>query len=278
MQRTLKQILYGGFYLSIFGIIVYFIIFKFFFPPSCSDGIKNQGEEGIDCGGPCPSCEIRTLFPIQVNRTVFFVKESEGTIDLAAQIKNPNLSWGIKKFNYSFILKDENGNEAGRITGTSFILPGETRWIIRSGGTRNIPLIKLPQAVRVTDVVFEIEPIIPTDWQKLRSFTKEAEIISKNVRFEYLKPPRAGFAELRGEIENRSSFLIDQVEINAVLFGEGDLVLAVGQTMARTLKPGETRYFAISWPIKFSGKVVRWDVRGHANFLIDETFVKQFGL
>ena len=24
--------------------------------PSCNDGIKNQGEEGIDCGGPCPPC------------------------------------------------------------------------------------------------------------------------------------------------------------------------------------------------------------------------------
>ncbi len=24
---------------------------------SCSDGIKNQNETGIDCGGPCPSCE-----------------------------------------------------------------------------------------------------------------------------------------------------------------------------------------------------------------------------
>lgn len=23
--------------------------------PTCSDGIKNQGEEGIDCGGPCPN-------------------------------------------------------------------------------------------------------------------------------------------------------------------------------------------------------------------------------
>src|SRR5437879_5151312 len=23
---------------------------------SCSDGIKNQGETGIDCGGPCPAC------------------------------------------------------------------------------------------------------------------------------------------------------------------------------------------------------------------------------
>lgn len=25
-------------------------------PGSCSDGIQNQGEEDIDCGGPCPDC------------------------------------------------------------------------------------------------------------------------------------------------------------------------------------------------------------------------------
>lgn len=24
--------------------------------PSCSDGIQNQGEEDVDCGGPCPAC------------------------------------------------------------------------------------------------------------------------------------------------------------------------------------------------------------------------------
>jgi len=24
--------------------------------PTCSDGIQNQGETGVDCGGPCPSC------------------------------------------------------------------------------------------------------------------------------------------------------------------------------------------------------------------------------
>ena len=27
-------------------------------PPSCDDGIQNQGEEDIDCGGPCVSCDI----------------------------------------------------------------------------------------------------------------------------------------------------------------------------------------------------------------------------
>jgi len=27
---------------------------------SCSDGIQNQGEDGIDCGGPCEPCETKT--------------------------------------------------------------------------------------------------------------------------------------------------------------------------------------------------------------------------
>lgn len=28
--------------------------------PSCTDGIQNQGEQGIDCGGPCASCQELT--------------------------------------------------------------------------------------------------------------------------------------------------------------------------------------------------------------------------
>lgn len=26
--------------------------------PTCDDGVKNQGEERIDCGGPCPACPV----------------------------------------------------------------------------------------------------------------------------------------------------------------------------------------------------------------------------
>ncbi|MEM4245109.1 MAG: MopE-related protein [Candidatus Nanoarchaeia archaeon] len=28
--------------------------------PTCYDGIKNQGETGVDCGGPCPACTAKT--------------------------------------------------------------------------------------------------------------------------------------------------------------------------------------------------------------------------
>ena len=32
------------------------VIVLFILPATCSDGIQNQGESEIDCGGPCSSC------------------------------------------------------------------------------------------------------------------------------------------------------------------------------------------------------------------------------
>ena len=29
--------------------------------PTCEDGIQNQNETGIDCGGPCPACGSNNL-------------------------------------------------------------------------------------------------------------------------------------------------------------------------------------------------------------------------
>lgn len=35
--------------------------------PTCYDGIKNQGEKGIDCDGPCPACEVPQVQEPQSN-------------------------------------------------------------------------------------------------------------------------------------------------------------------------------------------------------------------
>ncbi|MBS3080423.1 hypothetical protein J4221_03050 [Candidatus Pacearchaeota archaeon] len=39
--------------------------------PSCSDNIKNQGEEGVDCGGPCRTCKEIPLAVVVSNRTLY---------------------------------------------------------------------------------------------------------------------------------------------------------------------------------------------------------------
>lgn len=275
MSRALKQILYGAFYIGIVFGTGYLIFFRVILPPSCTDGFKNQGETGIDCGGPCHSCDIKALSVPAVLRAVYFINQSERTIDLAAEIKNLNVSWGIRKFQYEFVLKSED-KELARVPGESFILPAERRWIIRPGGGGEFPLISLPAAGQVQKVEFEIKSIGAAEWQKLKPFASEVSVITKNPGFRKINPLQ-GFAELRGEIENRSSFYIDEVEVNGVLFDAGGEVLAAGKTIVWTLRPGESRFFSIKWPAPFPGTVARPEALGHSNLLLDLNFLKQFG-
>jgi hypothetical protein len=260
MTRLVKQILYGAFYLSIFfGLL--FGVFRAIFPSAPPDPYL---------------AEIRALSPLVVLRTVFFINAAENTVDIGAEIRNPNLFWGVRRFDYSFVLKGAQGEELSRAAGRSFVLPGETRWVILPGGIRDLPIVPLPRDGVLNAVDLEIHPIAPTEWQKVRPFAEDVSIHTKNLRYELIRPPRVGFADLRGEVENRSSFLLDEVEVKGVIFGPRDSVLAIGRSVVMTVRPGEARAFTISWPNRFPGTAARWAAWGHANFLNDDTFVRQF--
>lgn len=45
-------------------------------PATCTDGIQNQGETGIDCGGPCDACITDAPNPTTPNAEVFAILES----------------------------------------------------------------------------------------------------------------------------------------------------------------------------------------------------------
>lgn len=68
--------------------------------PTCSDGIQNQGEAGIDCGGPCNSCSssnVVTCMEKQLNKNPVAVKILGNGCSLDTDCKtgycNPS-SWG----------------------------------------------------------------------------------------------------------------------------------------------------------------------------------------
>ncbi len=81
--------------------------------PTCSDGIQNQGETGIDCGGPCPACPpppppggggvviLASYFENGWNSWV------DGGVD-AARV-NSAYSW---EGNYSIKLQDNSGTNS----------------------------------------------------------------------------------------------------------------------------------------------------------------------
>jgi hypothetical protein len=267
MRRIHKQILFGGIYLGIFLGIAYLITVKIFFPPTCTDGLRNQGEEAVDCGGPCVPCEVKALRPPAILQAVYFPNPAKNTYDLGAEIKNPNASWGSREIEWQFIFRGEEGTVVDRVSGSTYLLPGETRWVIA------------PAAYtlgKVADIDFKIQQE-GIEWQKLKPFVQEAVLRVLNPTWKKLLPPAIGFIEARGEVRNNSSFTLGKVEVNLILLDKAGKVLAIGATVIDDLAAGKTKSFSYTWTSKFSGEIARIEAFAHADFLSDLNFMERYG-
>ena len=71
--------------------------------PSCTDGVQNQGEAGIDCGGPCPYlCTAQEQPPTILFTTA--LTNAAGRTDIVASIENKNVSAAAKSIPYTVTL------------------------------------------------------------------------------------------------------------------------------------------------------------------------------
>ncbi|MDE2021486.1 MAG: hypothetical protein KGI71_00965 [Patescibacteria group bacterium] len=93
--------------------------------PSCTDNIQNQGEAGIDCGGPCPYlCTALEQPP-----TVLFTQalaNGVGRIDAVALVENKNIDAAAQNVPYRLTLYGLDRSLLGDITGTLDLPPGAT--------------------------------------------------------------------------------------------------------------------------------------------------------
>jgi hypothetical protein len=107
--RLRKQIIFGLVIFLIFFLISYLIFLKIRGPvaASCFDGKKNQGEEGVDCGGPCPPCELKYAEPLKIYPTKYLVYSN--SIDIIGILENPNKNLALKKIKYYFEIYDFDG-------------------------------------------------------------------------------------------------------------------------------------------------------------------------
>ncbi len=103
LKRQLIYISIFSFFLLLFFVIFYNSQQR---PPTCFDNKKNQGEEGIDCGGPCPPCELKEAQPLKVYSSQFVIYLD--SIDLIGVVENPNKNLALKNLKYYFEIYDPN--------------------------------------------------------------------------------------------------------------------------------------------------------------------------
>ncbi len=139
--RRTKQVIYGAFYLIVW-ISIFALAYRSFFyaPPSCFDHIQNEGETGVDCGGPCAAACIPTNLnnislvgsqgggTSSANPVVFL--SSSGHYTLLAEVKNANSGFAARSFDYQFDLYDASDTFIMSVPGRSFMYAGEVKYLL----------------------------------------------------------------------------------------------------------------------------------------------------
>lgn len=242
-KRLLKQVFIASVFILIIAIPVYFGFFSG--PP-----------EPLPDSAPViaePSVLLERLF-----------KVTDFDYDFLARIRNPNSDFGASEVTYELRLFNASGQALFETTGSTFLLPGQTRYQI-------ISPIKLGE--EAVDFDFRITEV---DWQGIDGFVLPS-LLLKDVNYSEVKPPEQGFSKMTGSVFNDSSFDFEKVDVYAVLFDESNAPIAVNRTDIRTFISKTERSFEIKWFSPFEGKVGRFEVNPYTNVLRNENFIKEHG-
>ncbi len=229
-RQIIKQIFYGtGFFLIFFLIISgsYFIWLK---PsPSCFDGRQNQGEIGIDCGGPCIDCEIKILNPLEVSWLRHFPVDDR--VVIAAEIRNPNFNYGADNFSYIFTIYNYFGEKIYTLNKNSFIYAGEIKYLIEANidiNPKNINKIKLSFS--------------NINWKSKEEFPRP-EIQIREIRTESAQPIRVS-----GLVINNNAFALSDVNVVSFLFNKNGFRIGASIAKLGSLPAFEEKFFRIVFP------------------------------
>lgn len=266
VKRILKRTVIIIIYLTILSLIgagLYYILRT---SPTCSDGKQNQGEAGIDCGGPC-SAKCEEMPKIENVRVLekAFLPAGEGKYDAMAKIDNPNPQFGVAQFEYSFNLLDGNGSIIGQSEGSNFILPAETKYILAF----NLASSAQPESIDIKIKSLKWTKFLEYEEPLIQIYSKEFNLVNAG----------SNFASLKAKIKNLSGYDFRTITAKAVIRNERNVPVALNQTSANDVKVNEEREIIFNWGNSFplGSGTPSIEIEAEANFFSDENFMKQYG-
>jgi len=216
--------------LAVLAVILFAIVggvIYYFQPaPSCFDKKLNQREERVDCGGECEACVIDPK-----NLIVSWVRPFEvtpGIYDAAALIENPNLYYGSREIEYTFLLYSDNVLIASK-DGKTFLNPREKFMIFESG-----ILTKERVATRATIEIKEVK------WKK---FDKErANILVSSKTFD-----NAPNGLVKVVLRNQTLFSIKNVFVAVILNDSAGNAIGVSTSKINEISAEMTKDVYFTW-------------------------------
>lgn len=263
--RNKKQAIIGSVCVIIVSIVSFWVYASFLkAPETCSDGLMNQNETMIDCGGVCGgSCQEQVAaLPMQIMETSFIYVDP-GHSDVLVKVYNPNDAYGSSNLSYTVSLKDAQGNIVGQKTDTSFVLPKETKY-----------LMQVSVETRAAAVSADVS-IDAVDWKLLSAYQEKPVL---NIGFKRYGPVSSGvgFGQVDGTLSNESGFDFQTIRVMVVLRDVNKKPIAINKTEMRTVIAGDRRDFRLIWPTYFAGEVNSVEAEPEADVYRSDNFVRKY--
>jgi hypothetical protein len=260
MNRGLKRLVIGVIFTLIVGGVVYGVNYLNSERPTCSDGVKNGKEEGVDCGALACGVECPPQFlPLEVSN-IDVLEVLQGDYDFVAEVYNPNQDYGTAEAVYDLVLYGANDREIYRNEKSFYILPNQTKYIVESS------IAVSGEALRAE---MEIKSI---QWEKL-DLIGAVDFYIQNQDRSVLD----GKSELYGIAFNNSDFDLDRVDITVVFTNSGGDIVAVGMTHVRTLLAHTQRQFVVAWPFVLNFQNLNTTIEFGTNLFLNSNYIKQYG-
>lgn len=253
--RTSRQLTILGVATTFLVLVVAGIYFGLFYTsPTCIDGKKNQGEEEVDCGGPCAPC----AFKYQKNVEVYFsrfIQVRLSNYDVVAQLQNPNDHLMASPLTYLVRLYDDKGAEVGRRENVAYLYPNDKMYVVENNFYTERTVVRAEVS------------IVPDQTKFVFINELRPELNIANKKYEVVREEGRSYARVTADIFNQEPFAYRMVDVRAALIDNSGNIIGVAKTVTRDVSPGETKRVEFNWPAVPSGEVLRVDMEARTNIL-----------
>jgi hypothetical protein len=244
-RRTVVWVIIAAVIVAALAILAFAIFYK---TPSCIDHTQNQGETGIDCGGPCSTvCSAGTAITpgseVAQPATVRFVRAipQSGRTDVIAYIDNPNrdaLSTGAHMTLDLYTNDDEDLR-----THLSLDIPaGKSVPVFIPGAATGGVTIR--QAFLAFDSGYPV-------------WTKQAQPAAAPTTSGITIENADTFPRVTATLQNSIAYPLSNVTVAATVFDAAGSAIAASRTLVQTLPGQGTAPLVFTWNEPFSAPPAR---------------------
>lgn len=228
---------------AIVALLIIVGIAVFYKTPTCIDKVQNQGETGVDCGGPCAHACIADVKPAQV-RFARAVVASVNRTDVIAYIDNPNTGEAAHGVQAQVEVYDANHTLLASRAVAFDLTPGAMTPVFVQG--------ILDSNTPVSQTFFTIDD---AGVQWIRTTEKPTVPGVQNIVWQNNDMPKVG-----ATLTNSVAKPFTNIELIATVFDASSTAIAASRTIVPNLPSQGTAQAVFTWNIPFASAPARVEV------------------